>query len=306
MPSAPANGKVEFTHRRFGDVAPLSCADGFELSGAAAKVCGGRGQWSLSNEDGSESEALEEPQCVRKDEEKDDSSSSSSAISCGHPGRVANARMMGTNFEYPSMVTIKCKAGYVTQAPPGVSNSPKSISKLGRMRCRKDGTWAGVRPVCVKPPSEEDEYKEEEEEEEEENGYGGANRNKCKKLGRLRHGSIIGGDDDNPVGTTVGFRCDYAYQLVGPAELICGSDGEWSDSDGSGGSGGDPMPKCMEVDCGDPGKLVNGWVDGDKTTLGSIITFQCMEGSTFDGISDRSKCLGSGEWSNPLPNCYSE
>jgi len=120
-------------------------------------------------------------------------------------------------------------------------------------------------------------------------------------MSRLRNGSVDGAGE-NSIGARISFKCDYSYRLVGPEELVCGKDGKWSN--GGEGGGDDDMPKCVETDCGSPGELINGWVEGDKTTLGSVVIFQCVEGAVFEGSDNTAKCLESGKWSNPMPKCY--
>lgn len=64
-------------------------------------------------------------------------------------------------------------------------------------------------------------------------------------------------------------------------------------------------PKCIEVDCGWPGALHNGYLEGGQTTLGSVIRFKCFENTIFVGSSNSSICLENGNWSTPLPTCLS-
>ena len=59
-----------------------------------------------------------------------------------------------------------------------------------------------------------------------------------------------------------------------------------------------------EINCGSPGILPNGWLEGQKTTLHAVVTFRCQEGMTFEGPSYRTICLADGRWSHPLPRCY--
>ena len=60
----------------------------------------------------------------------------------------------------------------------------------------------------------------------------------------------------------------------------------------------------VEINCGSPGILPNGWLEGTRTTLHAVVTFRCQEGMTFEGPSYRTICQADGRWSHPLPRCY--
>ncbi len=60
------------------------------------------------------------------------------------------------------------------------------------------------------------------------------------------------------------------------------------------------------VDCGLPGPFHNGYLDGQHTTFGSVITFRCFGRTTFEGESTDTTCQENGEWSHPLPRCWSK
>ncbi|CAG2114848.1 unnamed protein product, partial [Medioppia subpectinata] len=59
-----------------------------------------------------------------------------------------------------------------------------------------------------------------------------------------------------------------------------------------------------EIDCGSPGIIHNGYLEVRRTILGSTVFFKCFDGMTFSGDSNSTTCLDTGNWSNPLPNCY--
>jgi len=93
--------------------------------------------------------------------------------------------------------------------------------------------------------------------------------------------------------TEVRYECRYGFQLAGPSTRLCGLSKTWE---------GGPDPKCVEVDCGHPGNLVNGFLEGRRTTMGSVIRFHCFEGMTFVG-HNTTTCRDDGKWSHPLPSC---
>lgn len=59
-----------------------------------------------------------------------------------------------------------------------------------------------------------------------------------------------------------------------------------------------------EVNCGHPGQLYNGWLEGIEggTMLGASIIFRCREGMVLEGNSS-TVCQMDGSWRYPLPKC---
>lgn len=99
---------------------------------------------------------------------------------------------------------------------------------------------------------------------------------------------------------TIRYECNYGFKLNGPEVRRCDQNKEWTASTSSGGN---LNPICKQIDCGSPGNLPNGYLEGRKTSLGSLITFRCFDETTFVGITNSSICTESGKWSNPLPSC---
>lgn len=93
--------------------------------------------------------------------------------------------------------------------------------------------------------------------------------------------------------STVKYECRYGYKLVGTATRSCGPDKTWEGE----------QPRCTEIDCGSPGVLPNGYLEGRRTTLGSVVWFKCFEGMVFSGSSKSTTCLENGTWSAELPAC---
>ncbi|ODN03359.1 Sushi, von Willebrand factor type A, EGF and pentraxin domain-containing protein 1 [Orchesella cincta] len=90
------------------------------------------------------------------------------------------------------------------------------------------------------------------------------------------------------------YECKYGYMLVGESTRRCGPNKRWSGTE----------PQCKEINCGSPGILYNGWLDGSRMTLHAVIEFHCLEGMTFDGENERTVCQSDGTWSTPFPKCY--
>jgi len=81
---------------------------------------------------------------------------------------------------------------------------------------------------------------------------------------------------------------------VGNATRMCESDRTWSGSE----------PECKEINCGPPGGglIPNGWLEGSRTSMHSVVAFKCLEGMTLEG-EDSTVCGTGGRWSNPVPKC---
>jgi hypothetical protein len=60
----------------------------------------------------------------------------------------------------------------------------------------------------------------------------------------------------------------------------------------------------LEINCGSPGILHNGWLEGSRTTLHAVVIFHCQPGVTFEGTSDRTVCQSDNTWSQSvMPKC---
>ncbi|KAF6037688.1 hypothetical protein EB796_004007 [Bugula neritina] len=115
--------------------------------------------------------------------------------------------------------------------------------------------------------------------------------NTCERLRAPKYGSRLG--KKLTVGSVMSFVCDTGYKLSGTAKRICQQDGTWSGS----------QPDCSPVDCGDPGHLWNGYIEGKKFTYSSVIKYMCFDGTKFDGLAMMATCEATGQWSFPLPRC---
>ncbi|XP_048772939.2 protein lev-9-like isoform X3 [Ostrea edulis] len=117
----------------------------------------------------------------------------------------------------------------------------------------------------------------------------------CPTLKSPAGGRIRG--SGNAFGTVLRFECDSGLQLEGSIERRCMENGEWS---------GTEVECTAEIDCGWPKNFWNGYVLGEKTTLGSTLFFSCIVRTTFDGPYFETKCLSNGRWSNPPPTCWGQ
>lgn len=109
---------------------------------------------------------------------------------------------------------------------------------------------------------------------------------------------------------TIRYECNYGFKLNGPEVRRCDQNKQWTaittfigPESGQSSPGGNLNPICKQIDCGSPGNLPNGFLEGQKTTLGSVIKFRCFDETTFDGTTNSTTCTESGKWSHPLPSC---
>nr|XP_022286589.1 sushi, nidogen and EGF-like domain-containing protein 1 isoform X1 [Crassostrea virginica] len=63
--------------------------------------------------------------------------------------------------------------------------------------------------------------------------------------------------------------------------------------------------KCCnrQIDCGNPGVLIHGYLEGASFTYNSHITYHCNRNYNLTRGTETSKCLVSGKWSGKKPIC---
>lgn len=54
--------------------------------------------------------------------------------------------------------------------------------------------------------------------------------------------------------SVVSYECKYGHMIVGNATRTCGEDKRWSGDE----------PECKQINCGSPGFLANGWLEGSR------------------------------------------
>ena len=112
---------------------------------------------------------------------------------------------------------------------------------------------------------------------------------KCSKISNPDNGHASG---DNRIGSTVYFTCNNNYVLVGPSNVTCQANGEWTA----------PSSVCIRHTCNYPGDVVNGFANSTDYTESSVIRYQCYNGYILTGLSTII-CNSNGKWSNDLPVC---
>ncbi|XP_045132686.1 uncharacterized protein LOC123516957 isoform X3 [Portunus trituberculatus] len=293
----PLFGFVEFTGRRVGSLATYKCQQGYHLLGEERRVCQGNGEWSATA-----------PECREN-------------LYCTNPPAIPNARHDGiesrTRFEVNHTLKYACEEGFSTVGfdvakcflynntmqwfGPEIVCQPKECGDPGEIlngfkeescyhydcrvtyhcrpgfemegrnvyRCHQDGTWSPRELPNCKPI-------------------------KCEVPVNPPHGKAS--YSSFFYNAVVTYTCDYSYMIVGPETRRCGPNRQWSGS----------MPKCKEIDCGPPGVLHNGRLEGTFSSYnyGTEIRFYCNENMKYEGYHDRrTVCQKNGTWSNPLPKC---
>lgn len=129
--------------------------------------------------------------------------------------------------------------------------------------CLATGYWSDTEPTCTKV--------------------------KCSKISNPDNGHASG---DNTFGSIVYFTCDNNYTLVGPSNVTCQANGEWTA----------PSSVCIQYTCSYPGDVINGFANSTDYTKSSVIRYQCYKGYILTGLSTII-CNSNGKWSNSLPVC---
>ena len=135
------------------------------------------------------------------------------------------------------------------------------------IECQKNAQWSGIFPLCFLIKTD------------------------CRDPGTPEHGVKF--YTNTTVGSVISFSCLFGYMLVGPKSIQCINNGVWSDV----------LPRCLLVDCGDPGEPAFGRGRLKNTTFQSTVTYTCANSNyRLEGVTTR-RCLNNGSWSGHLPSC---
>uniref|UniRef100_A0A7E4VYF9 Sushi domain-containing protein n=1 Tax=Panagrellus redivivus TaxID=6233 RepID=A0A7E4VYF9_PANRE len=139
----------------------------------------------------------------------------------------------------------------------------------GRRRCQSDGRWSSTIPVCEPvdcgPPMEWD------------------------------GGSIHLLNGSTAYGNHIEYRCRRGTIISHGSSSIrmCAANSKWSGSE----------PVCVDVDCGTPPNIANGYFSVFNTTLNQSAAYSCDDNFRLIGHS-RLYCSESGQWHPAPPVCY--
>uniref|UniRef100_A0AAQ4QYC2 CUB and Sushi multiple domains 2 n=1 Tax=Gasterosteus aculeatus aculeatus TaxID=481459 RepID=A0AAQ4QYC2_GASAC len=180
-------------------------------------------------------------------------------ITCGHPGNPTFGMTQGTQFNLNDAVRFVCNTGYVLQG------AVKSA-------CQANGQWSNALPRCKIVNCTEPGHVE----------------NSIRQI-------LPSGPHRYSFQTTVSYRCNPGYYLLGTSSISCQGDGTWDRS----------LPKCLLVLCDRPSMPPYAQISGDRRTVGSVIRYSCIGQRTIVGNTTRM-CQLDGQWSGSPPHCSAD
>ncbi|XP_034622981.1 complement receptor type 1-like isoform X2 [Trachemys scripta elegans] len=168
-------------------------------------------------------------------------------------------------YAFGDRVTIKCDFGYDIKG---------RIIGNAQISCKHDGTWDPAVPVCEPVLV-------------------------CAQPPNISHGQHSDwGKRVFFFGSSVTYKCDRGFSLVGKASIQCIAGDEvtptWSE----------PTPQCEETQCPVP-HIQHGSLKSPlphNYTYRTSVTFQCDPGYILRG-ADKIQCQADGKWYPQLPVC---
>ncbi|XP_032898125.1 C4b-binding protein alpha chain-like [Amblyraja radiata] len=125
----------------------------------------------------------------------------------------------------------------------------------------------------------------------------------CSEAPAISNGSVSGRGDSEfwEYGMTAKYSCKLGFSLIGPAEVTCKADGQWSS----------PPPSCRAGVCGNLPSLENGSPRDEHISqafpVGSNVTYRCNPGFTLkEGTSPKITCNSDLTWSPLQTTCERE
>ena len=174
---------------------------------------------------------------------------------CPEPQEVENGRLEPiTSLEYGSIATYTCIDGF------------QILGGFERV-CGHLGTWSGQPPLCV-------------------------NTSQTCLVPQLINSGYVAFDGNLEVGSQAWYDCNNEFNLIGPKERTCLSNGKWT--------GEEPM--CAPRNCQAVQSILHGTVIGLEFSLESSLQFSCDQGYKLVG-EESITCTSEGNWSNPPPVC---
>lgn len=173
-------------------------------------------------------------------------------VHCNNPAIPNNGQRTGNSFTYSSQLSYSCDVGYTLMGSTDIV-------------CLSTGQWSDAVPTCSIV--------------------------NCGDPGVFSNGTIRSGNSFT-YNSTIVFQCANGFSTFGSTEIICNSNGQWSDN----------VPICSVVNCGNPGFISNGTRNGNSYMYDSIVTFKCDEGYTLLG-SASIICQSSSKWNSSIPEC---
>uniref|UniRef100_A0A8B9T508 Sushi domain-containing protein n=1 Tax=Anas platyrhynchos TaxID=8839 RepID=A0A8B9T508_ANAPL len=245
------------------------CKDGFALVGNISINCSEAGQWSRPL-----------PRCQG---------------GSGHPQRCLQEQLQGSRHP-GEILRFDCDAGHATEGPQRAQCQPGGSWDPPVLACER-GVFTHLlalqplRSPCASLSC----------------SHGLAvtllQSDQCPMPPKIRNGQHDGhGKTFFTTGMSVMYSCDPGYYLVGNAQVVCKTLGNWSQ----------PMPRCegASPSCGEaticikPDVLNGQVVDGEGLIYGpgQTVTIQCQDGYSLQGTAT-ILCQEDGSWEPPAPLC---
>ena len=174
-------------------------------------------------------------------------------VTCPEPKNIDHGSFeLSDGLEFLSELIYSCDEGY-------------ELSDDSPIECFEDGSWSSAAPECTPV--------------------------RCGQPGEILHG-FFEGDGVYEYRSTVSYRCNLGYNLIGESEITCLSDATYSA----------PTPVCKPVSCGRPNPIEHGSVIGRDFTLNNVIRYECDPGYQLSGSVERV-CRETGNWQGEPPTC---
>uniref|UniRef100_A0A8D2DW66 E-selectin n=1 Tax=Sciurus vulgaris TaxID=55149 RepID=A0A8D2DW66_SCIVU len=175
---------------------------------------------------------------------------------------------------HPAHGTVDCgpNSGSVPWNTTCAFDCEEGFERVGaqNLKCTSSGSWDDEKPWCKAVT--------------------------CEVLPMLQNGSVHcvhSKAGELTFKSSCKFTCDGGFRLLGPAQVECTAQGQWSQQ----------IPVCAVVQCSSLAALgkVNVSCSGEPVA-GTVCEFACPEGWTLNG-SAALTCGATGHWSGTLPTC---
>lgn len=174
-------------------------------------------------------------------------------VSCPTPKKVQNGYFIGSDYTFGTKITYVCNKNY-------------TLVGDAHRYCLADMMWSGITPLCKLKT--------------------------CERPTIQQHGRMLNDNVELGPGTSVTFKCDQGYQLIGEATLVCQDGERWHGE----------VPVCDKVSCGPHKHIENGQVDDKSNTYSDIVRYSCVKGYVLNG-DPTVTCLANGKWSPVQVTC---
>lgn len=284
-PNVIEHGKFLMDNTIIGSVAEYYCDEGYQLEGTATRTCSANKQWT-----GNDPVCGQIPCPEFADLEhgsyilETDGRRTTAKFECNTGYDLkGNAERVCQNSKIWSGVATFCKALECIKPADIISNGRMIstnytvgmtidyvcddgyfVDGSTKRTCTADLEWNNTIPVCE--------------------------RVKCPRPIKPPNCQVDGFDFRFKEHVT--YVCRNGYELVGSVRRICQADKFWS--------GGEP--KCIQIECPDPGSIENGRILKQGTFFNNKITYQCNVGYWLVGDETRI-CGKDKQWSGNTPKC---